>query len=157
MKILFLDIDGVVVTKRSAYAGFGSCPAAITALRRVIARPDFKLVISSARRANGLDHFSTWLRSVTQHAPQLLGALAPAWCTPDLAGTPGILHPEELRTAELHEYCRQNNIARHDCLALDDLDLTLWRHGVWTIHVDADNGLTMEQLRQLEAWAIQNS
>jgi hypothetical protein len=157
MKFIFLDIDGVLVTQRSVYSGLSLDPATVRLLRRIVQAGDFRVVISSSRRQQGLFLFSEWLCARHQDADKIVKAFAPEWCTPDLSAQ-GACQPELCRAQEILEYCRAHNVAHCDCLVLDDLDLRpCLPNTMHFVRSDENNGLSYWQLHQVEGWVLANA
>ena len=154
MKFIFLDIDGVLVTRKSSYSGFPLDPAAVKVLTRITHADDVQVVISSARRISGLFLFSEWLCNGHPDAHKIVKAFAPEWCTPDLRDGQERT-PEGLRAAEILLYCLTHNVSHSDCLVLDDLDLReVFPDILPFVHVNPDDGFSMNQIGQLEDWAL---
>lgn len=153
---IFLDIDGPLYNTRSRYLGTDMDQVAIRAIDKACIHSGAKIVISSQRRLNH-DIFALFRgqdRDLMAHA-------APQHVTPDLSqnthwqlgfGSDDVALSAAVRRNEILTYCHTHSINVTDCLAIDDLQLTNEHFTIPQLLIDPDNGMTMEQVWQLEEW-----
>ena len=159
--ILFLDIDGVLVTSRYwnelRLAGRPARdesgdhvfdPACVEILRQIILRYNFDIVISSTWRMGGYDWMlELWAR---RNLPgKIVG------CTPVMDMKKGSIYVPSRRGEEIFDYCQKNDVDRY--IIIDD-DCDMLEHQMpFFVETDFYDGLlgegVMERVRNIcEKW-----
>ena len=168
MRILFLDIDGVLNTENSqaqlraegkpGWDDYGTLfdPAAVANLKRILdAVPDVRIVVESSWKDNGLDELR--LMWTERGLPGTLYDVTPTYFCEELL-TIDLSNPDNIRKIEGRAKGKEIRawLRRHtgpDCRysILDDVDLRLPNQ----VRTNPDMGLTMKEAH--EAIAMLNT
>ncbi len=149
MKVIFLDVDGVLCTARSYFAYdipnkrkmWNAWDEVACTCVREVCKKGIKIVVSSTWR-HPL-HEVELKEHMEKHG--LLEFLRlPAWRTPALAG--------EMRGYEIEDYLKHNTDIE-DYKILDDVDQFLETQAKKLILTDEQNGMSAENIRTLYRWA----
>jgi hypothetical protein len=142
MKVLFLDVDGVLNSKawmiRSPRASFMELdPAAIARVQRIVAQTGAKVVLSS-----------TW-RLMDELVVSLLRAGVPVFSkTPDLARKGGGLLP---RSREIAAWLLEHPEVTKYAIVDDDVDAGYGALAPSFVHTDARYGLLDSEVEKIVA------
>lgn len=145
--LVFLDIDGVLVTQRTLKGRSGlravADPNCVKALNHILAETDAFLVISSSWRFCGLEEM--WL-ILTHWGVQ--GCVV--GITPDLTVKEGSIYQSVPRGREIQAFIDElaaNGRAVHGFVILDD-DPDMEHLLPWLVKTQFETGLTMEHANQ---------
>jgi len=140
-KVVFLDIDGVLVTKRSLKGCTSweksAVPDCIEALNRLTAESGAEIVVSSAWRLDGLDSVREVLQ-VWKVSGNLRGI------TPDLSRTEEAMTHVVPRGREIKAWLAQNPDVQSYVILDDERDMDGLDGKL--IHIACDYGLTAEDV-----------
>jgi hydroxymethylpyrimidine pyrophosphatase-like HAD family hydrolase len=147
MKVIFLDIDGVLCTRRShlAYGKEGGIwhewdPLAVEVIRKCCER-GVKIVLSSTwRKPSNLEHFHEQYAKYGMNPAWLY---QPDWKTPITTGRRG---------EEIKQWLNRHPEVTDYRIVDDDNDMLHEQHAK-CIFTDAEDGMTSENIKKLLNWS----
>jgi hypothetical protein len=152
MKIIFLDIDGVLTTKSTGWKGFH--PECLNALKFILDKTDAQMVLSSCWRHGFIDWPTGKLIDAKDSITVIKRWFTDAGWSPELANrlissTPDFVcrdveSPFESghRGTEISEWLKKHPEVTAFCILDDDCDME--PHGDRHVHTHEEMGLSME-------------
>jgi Swiss Army Knife RNA repair-like protein len=142
MKVIFLDIDGVLVNRSSLMAASGAWakgqPSCVAALNEITDKTDAKIVISSTWRSCGLEMMQEFLADWGVKG-EVIG------CTPDLSWRTGQIYAATERGDEIQAWLdlRESAIGDVEAFVILDDDADMKHLLPHLVQTEFEPGLTM--------------